>query len=96
MIWNIKPELWPAGDPQAIKPNSDGELLPMFGIDEGGKHHSEWAFTDVDASPSKSFLIENHNQKEIRYYFDLAYAKRPEFELYDVVNDPFCLNKGRS
>lgn len=92
LIWNIKPELWPAGDPQAIKPNSDGELLPMFGIDEGGKHHSEWAFTDVDASPSKSFLIENHNQKEIRYYFDLAYAKRPEFELYDVVNDPFCLN----
>lgn len=92
LIWNMKPELWPAGDPQAVKPYSDGELLPMYGIDEEGIHHSEWAFTDVDASPSKSFLIENHNQKKIRYYFDLAYAKRPEFELYDIVNDPFCLN----
>lgn len=92
LIWNMKPELWPAGDPQAVKPNSDGELLPMYGIDEKGIHHSEWAFTDVDASPSKSFLIENHNQKKIRYYFDLAYAKRSEFELYNVVNDPYCLN----
>lgn len=91
LIWNMKPELWPAGDPQAIKPGSHGELLPMYGIDEKGVHHSEWAFTDVDASPSKSFLIENHAKENIRYYFNLAFAKRPEFELYDVVNDPSCL-----
>jgi uncharacterized sulfatase len=87
----MKPELLPAGDPQAIKPGSHGELLPMYGIDEKGVHHSEWAFTDVDASPSKSFLIENHAKENIRYYFNLAFAKRPEFELYDVVNDPSCL-----
>lgn len=92
LIWNIKPERWPAGDPQAIKPGSDGELLPIYGIDERGIHRSEWAFTDVDASPSKSFLIENHMKDQIRYFFDLAYAKRTEFELYDIVNDPFCLN----
>lgn len=90
-IWNMIPELWPAGDPQAIKPGTNGELYPLYGIDENGFHNSEWAFTDVDASPSKSFLIENHTKENIRYYFDLAYAKRPEFELYDVLNDPYCL-----
>jgi len=90
LIWNIKPGRWPAGDPQAINPES-GELRPMYGIDEKGKHHSEWAFTDVDASPSKSFLIENHSDEEIKYYFDLAFAKRSEYELYDIQNDPYCL-----
>jgi uncharacterized sulfatase len=90
-IWNMKSELWPAGDPQAVKPNSGGKLLPMYGIDEKGKHHSEWAFADVDESPSKSFLVEHYKDENIRYYFDLAFAKRTEFELYDVANDPYCL-----
>jgi len=90
LIWNMKPELWPAGDPQAIDAET-GNLRPMYGIDEKGIHHSDWAFTDVDASPSKSFLIENHNDPNMNHYFDLAYAKRPEFELYDIKKDPYCL-----
>lgn len=91
-IWNMKPELWPAGDPQAVKPKSNGELLPLYGLDTNGKHHSDWAFADVDASPSKSFLVENYTDKKIRYFFDIAFGKRTEFELYDVVSDPSCLN----
>ena len=91
LIWNMKPDLWPAGDPRAIN-SETGEMRPLYGIDEKGIHHSEWAFTDVDASPSKSFLIENHDDPGIKPYFDRAYAKRPEYELYDVKNDPYCLN----
>jgi len=92
LIWNMKPELWPAGDPQAINTESPlRELRPMFGIDEKGVHHPEWAFTDVDDSPSKSFLIENHADEKIKHYFDLAYAKKVEYELYDVWKDPYCL-----
>ncbi len=91
LIWNMKPNRWPAGDPQAVMPNSGGKLLPMFGIDAEGIHHSEWAFADVDDSPSKSFMVENHSKENMQYFFDLAFAKRPEFELYDIVNDPFCL-----
>lgn len=92
LIWNIKPERWPAGAPQRLKPGSDTELFPMFGIDEKGIHHSEWAFTDVDAARAKSFLIENHNNEAISRYFDLSFGKRPEFELYDIVSDPYCLD----
>jgi N-sulfoglucosamine sulfohydrolase len=91
-IWNMRPDLWPAGDPQAINTESPArDLLPLYGIDEKGLHHSDWAFTDVDASPSKSFLIENHADEKIRYFFDLAFAKRIEYELYDIKKDPFCL-----
>lgn len=90
LIWNMKPERWPAGAPQALNAGT-GEIRPIYGVDENGIHHPEWAFTDVDAAPSKSFLAENYNNPEIKPYFDLAFGKRPEFELYDVKNDPFCM-----
>jgi uncharacterized sulfatase len=90
-VWNMKPERWPAGAPQTTDQKTN-KTYPMYGIDERGIHHSEWAFTDVDAAPSKSFLIENHNDPAIRPYFDLAYDKRPEFELYRITEDPSCLH----
>lgn len=92
LVWNMKPERWPAGAPQRIKPGTKGELLPMYGIDENGEHHSDWAFTDIDAAPTKSFIIENRQDEIIRPYFDWAHAKRPEFELFDIKKDPFNLN----
>jgi uncharacterized sulfatase len=92
LVWSMRPDLWPAGDPQAVNADSPlKEVRPMYGIDEKGIHQSEWAFTDVDASPSKSFIIENYKDEKIRYFFDLAYGKRAEFELYDVKKDPFCI-----
>jgi N-sulfoglucosamine sulfohydrolase len=91
-IWNIHPERWPAGAPQRLKPGTDDEVYPLYGIDENGLHHSEWAFTDVDACPTKSFLIENRKVDSIRAYFDLAYAKIPEVQLFDIKKDPGCLN----
>lgn len=89
LIWNIKPDRWPAGAPQRINP--EGGLYPMYGIDENGKHHSEWAFTDIDECPSKSYIIENHKQDSIKPYFEWAVAKRPEYELFNVKEDPACL-----
>jgi len=90
LIWNTEVERWPAGAPQAL--DSYGKLLPMNGIDETGKHHSEWAFTDIDDAPTKSFIIEHHNDKEIKAYFYWAVDKRPEFEFFNIKNDPYCLN----
>lgn len=91
LVWNIKPERWPAGAPQRIKPGTENELLPMFGIDENGVHHSDWAFTDIDAAPTKSLIIEKWQDESVRPYFDQAHAKRPEFELFDIKNDPYNL-----
>jgi len=91
LVWNMKPDRWPAGAPQRIKPDTENELFPMYGIDENGEHHSEWAFTDIDAAPTKSYIIENWQDENVRPYFDWAHAKRPEFELFDVKNDPYNL-----
>jgi len=89
--WNMKPERWPAGAPQRIVKGTKDELWPMFGIDENGHHNSEWAFTDIDASPTKSFIIENKDKENVKEYFHLAVDKRPEFELFNIKNDPYCL-----
>ena len=42
-------------------------------------------------SPSKSYIVGHHNEAEIRPFFNLAVAKRPDVELFDVKNDPYCL-----
>lgn len=91
LIWNLKPERWPAGAPQRIIPGTDGELYPMYGLDENGKQESGWAFTDIDGSPTKAFIIEHHNEEAYKSYFQWATALRPEFELFDAQNDPYCL-----
>lgn len=90
-IWNVRPERWPAGAPQMMDKDT-GELYPMYGIGEDGTFHPDQAFTDVDDAPSKTFLIEHYKDPAIQPYFELAFGKRPEFELYHIGNDPFCLD----
>ena len=90
-IWNIKYDRWPAGAPQRLVPGTTDELYPLYGIDENGIHTSAWAFTDIDAAPTKSYIIENWEDDNIRIYFDLAHAKRPEFEFFNIANDPYCM-----
>lgn len=92
LIWNVKYDRWPAGAPQRLVPGTTDELYPLYGIDEDGIHHSPWAFTDIDAAPTKSFIIENMDDEDIKSYFDWAHAKRPEYELFDINTDPYCLS----
>lgn len=92
LTWNIKYDRWPAGAPQRLVPGTTDELYPLYGIDEDGIHHSPWAFTDIDAAPTKSFIIENKDEDGMGKYFEWAHAKRPEFELFDIKTDPYCLN----
>ncbi|SEJ60575.1 uncharacterized sulfatase [Cyclobacterium xiamenense] len=92
LIWNMKPDRWPAGAPQRINPDNEEELLPLYGIDENGEHRSDWAFTDVDAAPTKSYLVENRNDETVRPYFEAAFEKIPEVLLYDLQSDPECMN----
>jgi len=45
-------------------------------------------FGDIDGGPSKSLLLERRGDAAIRKYFELATAKRPADELYDLKRDP--------
>jgi len=76
---NDEPGFWPAGQPQAY--NHDGTLGPLHG-----------AYGDIDASPSKSLLIERRDDPNTTRFFDMAVGKRPAEELYAIRKDPGCVH----
>ncbi len=50
-----------------------------------------WIYGDIDMSPSQTYLLDHQYEPQIKELFEFAMAKRPYEELYDIVNDPFCL-----
>ncbi len=77
VIWNAKPELDPAGQPRSIV---DGVLSAP---------HS--AYFDIDDSMIKRELIAKRDDFYIGPFFHLAIDKRPEWQLFNVTEDPDCL-----
>ena len=80
-IRNFKPERWPMGSPNQVTETS----APSH---EELAHNTFCAFPDMDAGEIKAWLVEHRNDPQWRSYYDYAFAKRPEFELYDVKKDP--------
>lgn len=55
-------------------------------------YHSVGPYGDVDASPSKEYIISNRANADVKRYFDLSFGKRPAEELYDLKSDPGQMN----
>ena len=55
-------------------------------------------YGDVDAhmlhyaAPTKIYMLKNKNRDDIKPLFDLAFSKRPEYELYKIKEDPYQMN----
>ena len=79
LIRNFHPERWPAGNPQALK--EDGTPGPM---------HK--AYFDIDGSPTLSYMENHWNDPEVSPYFLAATALRPEYELFNLAEDPDCMH----
>jgi arylsulfatase A-like enzyme len=84
-IRNFTPERWPLGDPLAVTDTSApaAEMLET---------NTRAAFADMDASPTKAWLIAHRNETQWRRFYDFAFARRPAEELYDLRNDPHQIN----
>ena len=84
-IRNFEPDRWPLGSPGAVTndstPNSD-EL----------EHNTLVAFADMDASPTKAWLIEHRKDPQWRSFYEMAFGKRIMEELYDIRKDPDQMN----
>jgi uncharacterized sulfatase len=80
-VRNFAPDRWPMGRP---------------GFDEGGEappaavleRNTFAAFPDMDASPTKAWLIGQRDAPAWRWHYTYAFAKRPGEELYDLRADP--------
>jgi uncharacterized sulfatase len=45
-------------------------------------------YGEVDSSPTKRLLMDNVDKEDFRRFHELAFAKRPREELYDLAKDP--------
>jgi arylsulfatase A-like enzyme len=71
-IRNLRPDRWPAGTPDAEKAVIEGRWL-----------------ADCDNGPTKLFMVGHRDDGAAHHrLYDLAFAKRPAEELYDLRKDP--------
>lgn len=49
---------------------------------------TQGAYGDVDASPTKTYMLEHKDDPKVRHLFKLAFGKKPAEELYDLNKDP--------
>ena len=80
-VRNFAPDRWPMGSPkftgQADLPSAEALEKNTF-----------VAFADMDASPTKAWLVGQYGEPEWQWHYDYAFGKRPGEQLFDLRNDP--------
>lgn len=79
-IRNFKPMRWPMGDPF----NLTDDRAPTAAQLETNTFAT---FADMDASPTKAWLVAHRKDPKWKRFYDLAFARRPAEELYDLRKD---------
>ncbi len=82
-IVNFAPERWPMGDPRGL--DDPTAPAPDYAVLE---FDTRAAYADLDASPTKAWMILNRADPSVREAYALGFGKRPAEELYDLRRDP--------
>ncbi len=88
-IRNFAPERWPAGTPRkylGAKYDQQGQLVASTLSPEHSGYH------DIDNGPTLQWMIANRAEPAVGKLLQAAVAKRPAEELFDIREDPDCLN----
>jgi arylsulfatase A-like enzyme len=80
-IRNFAPDRWPLGSPKGVTDTAEPPAQEL-------EKNTYAAFPDMDASPTKAWLVAHRNEPQWKPYYDYAFAKRPLEELYDLKSDP--------
>src|SRR6185437_2929007 len=80
-IRNFKPDRWPLGAPYAVTETAAPSAKEL-------ENNTFAAFPDMDASPTKAWLVAHRHDSQRKWQYDYAFAKRPGEELYDLRKDP--------
>ncbi len=83
-IRNFKPERWPSGAPKGYSQPIDINIARPRG--------THFGYGDVDAAPTKSYMLKYRDDPKVKRLFELGFGKRPAEELYDLAKDPDQLN----
>jgi arylsulfatase A-like enzyme len=80
-IRNFAADRWPMGSPKF----SSEANLPSFSELEQNTFIS---FADMDASPTKAWVVRQFGVPQWQWHYNYAFDKRPAEELYDLAKDP--------
>jgi uncharacterized sulfatase len=82
-IHNFEPDRWPMGNPRGLD-DPDTPTPPY----EELRDTTFTAYPDLDASPTKAWMVTNRNDESVREAYELGFGKRPQEELFDLRVDP--------
>lgn len=80
-VRNYAPDRTPLGDPLAVAADSAPPTDKL-------ENDTMLAFSDMDAGPTKAWLIAHRSDAAWKWHYDYAFAKRPAEELFDLKADP--------
>lgn len=80
-VRNFAPDRWPMGSPKF----SSKADLPSTDVLE---RQTFAAFADMDASPTKAWLVGQFGVPQWQWHYDYAFAKRPAEQFSDLKSDP--------
>ncbi|QEL13945.1 sulfatase family protein [Limnoglobus roseus] len=80
-VRNFAPDRTPMGDANGVTATAAPDAKTL-------ETNTRAAFADLDAGPTKAWLILNRNDPKGKSYYDAAFGKRPAEELYDCRTDP--------
>ncbi len=86
-IRNFAPDRWPMGDPKGL---DDPDVEPPS-YDELARNTFA-AYADLDASPTKAWMIHHRGEEGVRELFEMGFGRFPAEELYDLRADPHYMN----
>jgi arylsulfatase A-like enzyme len=66
--------------------------LRNFKPDRWPSGNPETGYLATDGSPTKSVILHDRRLKGESRYWDWNFGKRPEEELYNIAEDPWCIN----
>jgi N-sulfoglucosamine sulfohydrolase len=78
-IRNFRPERWPLGDPLG-----PADALTREALTED----TMVTFKDMDAGPTKAWLVLNRDEPRWKQHYEWAFGRRPAEELYALRDDP--------
>ena len=86
-IRNFAPDRWPMGDPKGL----DDPTTEPPPFDELCRN-TLIVYADLDASPSKAWMIHHRAEEQVQKLFEMGFGKFPAEELYDLRKDLYYMD----
>ena len=85
LIMNFAPDRAPMGEPLKL----NGPNPPSY---QQLENNTRLAFGDIDAGPTKAWMVMNRNNPKYARHWALGFGPRPAEEFYDLTSDPHQVN----